>query len=596
MRVHRRVGGRLTTASALGLLTLISLLSGGSLASALAPGPWVSPASNLSTPGLDAGDPQLAVAPDGATTAVWYSSSGSNIVQAATRPPGGSFGTPVDLSAAGEDAHDPQIAVSPDGTTTVTWRRYNGGNYIVQAATRPPGGSFGAPFDLSAPGKNAFDPQIAVSPDGTTTAVWRRDDGSNYIIQAVISPPGGSFGVPVDLSAIGRNAYSPQIAISPDGTTTAVWRRYNGSDYITQAATRPAGGSFGTPVDLSAPGEDAFDQQLVAAPDGASTVVWRRYNGSNYVVQATIRPAGGSFGTPVDLSAAGQNAFYPQVAAFPDGTTTAVWHRDNGGNYVVQATIRPPGGNFGMPVDLSAAGQDAEDPQVVAAPDETGIITAVWQRDDGSNDSIQAASTVTPSLLLAVARTGSGQGAVASDVGGINCGVVCAVNLAAYTKVALTATAKPGSTFTGWGGVCSGTEPTCTMTMNQARNVTAKFSKILQPTDTTAIFDGTRLHIRLKCGPQYRPKCVMSAVPVTRQGRKGKPMAKPVKKKIKAGKWIKVSFLITPKYRATLTAMSKKAGKTVFVQQKIRSKKIGKKKFKGKKPRTVYHRYRVRST
>lgn len=131
------------------------------------------------------------------------------------------------------------------------------------------------------------------------------------------------------------------------------------------------------------------------------------------------------------------------------------------------------------------------------------------------------------------------------------------------------------------------------------------------PDSSTGIFDGKRLHIRLKCGPQYRPRCNTRAVPVTRKDKvkkirkngkvrrvvkRGKPMAKPVKRKIKAGKWVKVSFLIKPKYRKKVKAMAKINRKTLFVQQKIRSKRIGKKEFKGKKPVTIYHRYRVRTT
>lgn len=116
-----------------------------------------------------------------------------------------------------------------------------------------------------------------------------------------------------------------------------------------------------------------------------------------------------------------------------------------------------------------------------------------------------------------------------------------------------------------------------------------------KPTDTVAIFDGKRLHIRLKCGPQYRPACSMTAVPTTAKTKKAKPIAKALKKKIKAGKWIRVSFLVKPKFRAKVTRMAAKNSKQLFVRQKVRSKKLGKKPFKGK-ARTVFHRYRVRST
>lgn len=43
-------------------------------------------------------------------------------------------------------------------------------------------------------------------------------------------------------------------------------------------------------------------------------------------------------------------------------------------------------------------------------------------------------------------------------------------------SVTLTATAKGGSTFTGWSGACSGANPTCTITMNSAKTVTATFT------------------------------------------------------------------------------------------------------------------------
>ena len=39
----------------------------------------------------------------------------------------------------------------------------------------------------------------------------------------------------------------------------------------------------------------------------------------------------------------------------------------------------------------------------------------------------------------------------------------------------LTATPDPGSPWLGWGGACSGTARTCTVTMNSDKSVTANF-------------------------------------------------------------------------------------------------------------------------
>src|SRR5207248_3336263 len=48
-------------------------------------------------------------------------------------------------------------------------------------------------------------------------------------------------------------------------------------------------------------------------------------------------------------------------------------------------------------------------------------------------------------------------------------------NVTPNTTVTLTATPSPGATFSGWGGACTGTIPTCTVVMNSAKSVSASF-------------------------------------------------------------------------------------------------------------------------
>lgn len=44
------------------------------------------------------------------------------------------------------------------------------------------------------------------------------------------------------------------------------------------------------------------------------------------------------------------------------------------------------------------------------------------------------------------------------------------------TSVTLSVTANPDSTFSGWSGACTGTDPSCTVSMTEARTVTATFA------------------------------------------------------------------------------------------------------------------------
>src|SRR5438874_586268 len=118
--------------------------------------------------------------------------------------------------------------------------------WLVLAASASAGAPvFGGPVDLSAAGQNAGEPQVAFDGSGNALAVWRRSNGTNFIVQSAFRPAGGAFGAPVDLSAAGQNAFQPQVAFDGAGNALAVWERSNGTNNIVQSSFRPAGGAFG---------------------------------------------------------------------------------------------------------------------------------------------------------------------------------------------------------------------------------------------------------------------------------------------------------------------------------------------------------------
>jgi len=90
-----------------------------------------------------------------------------------------------------------------------------------------------------------------------------------------------------------------------------------------------------------------------------------------------------------------------------------------------------------------------------------------------------AASAPSQTFTLAVAKTGtdSSKGTVTSSPAGIICGIVCSKSFSGGTVVTLTAKALANRVFAGWGGACSGTATTCTVTMDGNKAVTASFNK-----------------------------------------------------------------------------------------------------------------------
>jgi hypothetical protein len=83
-----------------------------------------------------------------------------------------------------------------------------------------------------------------------------------------------------------------------------------------------------------------------------------------------------------------------------------------------------------------------------------------------------AANLEIPSITVTKVGSGSVSG------GPINCGGTCTAAVAAGTAVTLTANPPSNAVFSGWTGACSGTQTTCSVTVNGALNVTATFTTV----------------------------------------------------------------------------------------------------------------------
>jgi hypothetical protein len=332
------------------------------------------------------GGVDVATDPQGNTIATWTHRSGtSQIVQAAVRPPGGSFGSPQDLgtvepeSVLGILAPTPDVAVDAHGNAVVVWGHPLAAGHVIQAAVRPAGGRFGAPIDLSDGSRDAVaDPRVGISADGTATAVWTWNNGTHTVIQAATRPPGGAFppaGAAPTLSDTAQSAKDARVAVNADGDTVVVWTRSNATNVIAQARVRPAGGVFADVVDLSATGRDASDPDVAIDPAGRATAVWLRWNGANTIAQARSLTAAGALDTGVDeVSDPGVDALVPSLALDPDNNAVAVWT----GNRLTKGASRASRATFGAPQTISGPGQDNELPKV--AIDSAGTAISVWSQ------------------------------------------------------------------------------------------------------------------------------------------------------------------------------------------------------------------------
>jgi hypothetical protein len=284
---------------------------------------------------------------------------------------------PTDLSAPGQDAIEPQVAVDAGGDTVAVWGRTNGSDFIIQASSRQAGTVWTPPVDLSAVGRTATEPQVAIGSGGSAVAVWARTNGAHVVVQGASKPAGGAWTPVVDLSDSDQPAGEPQVAIDSAGRAVAVWQRRDGFNTIVQSSFLGSigGGAWSEPVDLSAKGENANEPQLAADGAGNVVAVWTRLEGTDTIAQAAFRSGGGAWAPAKDLSEAGGDAKAPQIAVDPGGPAVAVWSRAVGGVATVQAAEMTAGGNWLEAIDLTGAGEDATEPDVALAG---GRAIAVW--------------------------------------------------------------------------------------------------------------------------------------------------------------------------------------------------------------------------
>jgi len=450
-------------------------------------------------------DPQIAVAADGKTTVVWQNSeTGVSLpysIQAAVRPAGhDTFGSPQEISDRTVDTAvgPPDVAAAPDGTTTVVWPGLSNAvgsspttyEMVARAATLPAGSndfpdpSSVPPAPLSTASRQA-DPwftAVGVGPDGTATAAWAQaiSPGGGTIQTSTRVPGQSSWNSPQNLSDPAVKSEAPSVAVGQDGRAAVMWQV--GGVGTIEAATRASGtAAFGASQLISDPDPlqvPNYSQQVEMGPAGEAVAVW--YGGNPFRAwSGTLQAGASSFDLPTAVSPGGARS--ASVAIAPDGEQTMVWYSRSGSTNTIQAASRS-GTSSAWSDPVTLVSYDAPvwagpEPSVAVAP--SGAATAVWAQSNsgGSTRIIQTVSSSPTTYDLNIAKSGDGSGTITSAPAGISCGSNCSAAFELSSSVTLTATAEKGSSFGGWGGACSGSSTTCTVTILGNRSATATFTK-----------------------------------------------------------------------------------------------------------------------
>jgi uncharacterized repeat protein (TIGR01451 family) len=299
------------------------------------------------------------------------------------------------------------------------------------------------------------------------------DPNGNHVAVHTRGPdPNG----PGEDSLLGVTALDPEVLELQDGAAHRVRIAYD-----------PAGaGALRVFVD------DLSTAVLTVAVDLDATISLD--DGTAWVGFTSATGAGFENHDVLDWFHCGGTALPPTLVLTPQAATNPV-----GAEHTVQALLTDDGEPVpGVGVTFSVLSGPNAGTTGSATTDVNGRAGFAYTGEAAGTDEIRASvvlegqtlvsNTATKSWTvthtLTVTKVGTGTGTVTSPTLAIDCGTTCEADFDEGSLVSLTAAADPGSSFQGWSGDCETVlGDTCTVSMTQARSVTATFELVQAQAD-----------------------------------------------------------------------------------------------------------------
>lgn len=397
-------------------------------------GSWQAPTTlqNLGTMTVAEPRPDLAVNQRGDAIAIWQRyGAGKEAVEAAGRPAGSVWQAPETLSTEAVALHPAEVGIDTAGAATAVWEEHVGIYGLIVASNKPASGKWQHPVALSAEGDNANEPRVAVDAKGDAVAAWERPESGEEIIEATdwqASTSAWRPSVKLTKPAEIKEPANQEVAIDGkgDAVVTWSWLKESTHDIVEAAESQVSSSAWQAPVVLSPPGGLTEEKPQVAVNEqGNAVVVWERFNGANEIVEAAPGLAAtGSWQAPVPLSAPGQNASEQQVALDAQGNAAAVWSRSDGKAFIAEASGYDAAGPLLSSVVIPTMGTVGQTLSFSASPFDvwSALGATSWSFGDGTSQAGTSVThaytapgtfTVTVTALDAVGNATSASAAVA---------------------------------------------------------------------------------------------------------------------------------------------------------------------------------------
>ena len=300
----------------------------------------------------------------------------------------GTFGPPRTISTFGDTGFPPSLA-GPDGLLAAWIAKSSHGRRIVRAALKSRG-RFRHPFTLR--GRGRANDVVAGEALGVMFVAWERAG----VVEARVKLSSRRRWSGVQRLGRGK-AFATSFQVTGSGSRAYLgWLAESAESAVVRVAVLPATSSrFRAAQTLDTvehvPPNDPHNLRLVPIPGRDALLAWTGWDGTHYRVKAAMTAASSpNFTSAFEVSPAGQSSVLGDAASpylgtqIPGDTVILVWSRLDAVGELgdrVQAAIRPSGGPFGAPEDVSDL--DRARLPAVAFDLSAHRWTAVWSQRSG---------------------------------------------------------------------------------------------------------------------------------------------------------------------------------------------------------------------
>jgi len=301
---------------------------------------------------------------------VWFDlSTGNNEIMYAEKARDSGWTAPTNISNNPSHSRSPSLVVDSQGTTHVAWHDYAPGYWAIFYSQKPKGGTWSEPYNVTSNREASTNPALAVDNQGTLYLVWQEDtleDVDVYYTDIYYASRNqdGTWSEPVNISNTHGDSYGASIVVDSQDNLHVVWYDDTPGKEDIFYVTKPSGGQWSQPINISNNPEDSEYPSLAVDSRDTLHLAWCDFTPGNWEILYSSKPSGGVWSEPLDISKNISNSGVPSLAVDNGDNLYLAWNDDSPGIFAIFCVSKPRVGTWSDPVNISGTSAKSGDPSI----------------------------------------------------------------------------------------------------------------------------------------------------------------------------------------------------------------------------------------